>query len=145
MAVPAEHPLLGIARIAAEQFVAAVAGEHPAMAVLAGEPGAEVGRQHRRVAEGLVIGGRHVRNVGDQIVGGDVVGAMLDAEMLRGDARELHLVVAVGLDVPAPISLAFTKPLCPLSASSPLTAPRAATCGALRDRAPNPGSGLNDE
>ncbi len=59
--VDAEHALLGVARVAAEEFVAAVAGEQFVDAVLLRAQGAVVGGHGGRIAEGLVVAGGHLR------------------------------------------------------------------------------------
>ncbi|HRR54609.1 MAG TPA: AAA family ATPase, partial [Candidatus Methanomethylicus sp.] len=59
--VPAEHALFGVAHVAAEELVAAVAGDQPRDAVLARHLGAVVGGNHGAVAEGLVVGASDLR------------------------------------------------------------------------------------
>ena len=80
----ARHPrkqreliLLGIARVAAEQLVPAVAAQHAFDSVGAREPGAAVGRDRRRIAERLVVGGGNKRDGGDHVGGRHVVFVMV--------------------------------------------------------------------
>jgi hypothetical protein len=97
-AVALEHLLVGIARVAAEDFVAPVAGQHQRAAVGARHAGTKIRRHRRGVAEGFVVGGRDLRDRLGNIGRGDVVLVGGAAEMGGGDARELHLVEAVGVE-----------------------------------------------
>ena len=92
--IEAKQVLLRITFIAAEQLVAAVTGEQPLDAVLAGEARAVVGRNRRGVTEGLVVTCGDLRQRIDHVLRGHVVLVVLAAEMARGNACVLHLVVA---------------------------------------------------
>ena len=91
--VQPEHLLLRVTHVAAEQFIAAVTGEHAVHAIFVREPGAIVGRYRRRVPEGLIVEGGNLRDGIDDIGWRYVVLMMLAAEVLRGNPRVVHLVV----------------------------------------------------
>src|SRR5438552_17453856 len=94
VAVSLEHFLLGVAGVAAENLVAAVAGEEDFDPVLARDLGADVSRRRGVVAEGLVVGAGDDRYGFDDILRRHVILASAGAQMLRRDARVLHLVEA---------------------------------------------------
>ena len=96
--VGGEQLVARVARVAAEELVAAVAGEHPRDAGFVRELRAEERRQRRRVAERLIERRGDLRDALDQIVGRDVVLVMIGAEMPRGDPRVLHFVVPGGIE-----------------------------------------------
>ncbi|QTQ32792.1 Uncharacterized protein pbN1_28040 [Aromatoleum bremense] len=93
-----EYPLLRVAHVAAEEFVAAVTGEQHLDAMFPREPGAEVRRYRRRIAERLVIcAGNQRHGLGDMFRGHvELLG--LGAEVPRGDACILQLVEALRVE-----------------------------------------------
>ncbi len=98
IAVDRIEVLLGVALVAAEQLVAAVAAEQRVYPVVPGELGAVVGRHRRGVSIGLVVDGGNQGNGAHHVVGRDIVFVVPRSEMPRGDARVLHFVVALGLE-----------------------------------------------
>ena len=66
--------------------------------MVARQRGADERRHGRGVAERLVVVGCDHRDRGDQFGRRDVVLVMVGAEVLRRDARILHLVVAGGIE-----------------------------------------------
>jgi hypothetical protein len=88
--------LLRIARVAAEQLVAAVSSQHSSDAVGARQPRAIVGRDRRSVTERLVVRGGDQRNRGDDIVRRHIIFVVIGSKMARGDACIFHLVVSCG-------------------------------------------------
>jgi hypothetical protein len=93
-----EHMLLGVALVAAVEFVAAVAGKQPLHAVLARKPRTVVGRNRRGVSERLIVEGSDLRHRIDDIGRCDVVLVVFAAEVLRGGARVPHFVVALDIE-----------------------------------------------
>ncbi len=87
-----EQALLGIARIAAEYFIAAVAGQHVLESCFARSLGAEIGRHGRVVAERLVVFTRDDGNRGHDVGGLQVILVGAAAVAFDGAARVFHLV-----------------------------------------------------
>ncbi|ARF89170.1 uncharacterized protein BCN122_II2427 [Burkholderia cenocepacia] len=82
-----------IARVAAEQLVAAVAGQ-AYLHVPARQFGDEKGRDLRRIGERLVVDRRQLRHDAERMVGGHVKLGMARAEMARDGLRITGFVVA---------------------------------------------------
>ncbi len=95
--------MCGIAkyRVAAENLVAAVAGEQQGQATLAGDARAVIGGGGRGIAEGLREGRGDRRERVQDVVGRHVVLERRGPEAPRGDPREFHLVVALGIETHA--------------------------------------------
>src|SRR5581483_7388730 len=91
-AVKLEYSLARVTRVATEQLIAAIPGEHNVDAVRTCHAGTEVRRYSGFVAERLVIGACNDRNRGDHVVGSDVILPGEGFEVARCDTRVFHFV-----------------------------------------------------
>ena len=96
--VELEEPLHRVARIAPEQFIATVTGEHLGAAVGLRDPGAVIGRQGGRVAEGLIVMLRDRRNAVQEVRRRHVIFVVFAAEVSRGEAGVRHFVITLGVE-----------------------------------------------
>jgi hypothetical protein len=96
--VPTEHTLRRVTRIAAEQLIATVAGEHLLDAVLLGALGADQRRHSRGVTERLFVVHRDARDAVEQVARRHVVLVVIRCEVPCRDSRVLHLVVTLGIE-----------------------------------------------
>ena len=87
-----EDVVLQVARVAAEELVATVAGEDHLIAGLPAHPGAVVAGDDRGVGIGLVIGARELRQHRQNLLWADQEDLVLQAELPGGDFGITRLV-----------------------------------------------------
>ena len=97
MAVNLEELLIGVAGVAAEDFVPSFSGQQPGGAFATREAGAQIGRDYGCVGEGLVAMGCNPRNRIRHVLGVDTELAGIGVEVAGGDAGVFDFVRALVL------------------------------------------------